>query len=301
MIFERSVEGIYETSVDGRLLGANPAALRMLGYASMEDYHDRVADIGSQIWIDAADRVKFLQALNSAGEVRGFETRLRRADGTLIWVSISASVEVNEFGERYVLGSLHDITERRAQQARIERLRRVEAMLSGVNSLIVRVKDRGELFREACRIAVDAGRFRLAWIALLEAGRGPARGRGAAPEFLAPGRPATACGNRRPACGSRAGGQGHCGALARCRQRNRRRCARLQAGRMDRCGHPLDERPSAGGRREGHGRICAVLGGSRIFRRRRNAVAGRTGRRHLVCARPPRKGAGSTTSRSTTG
>ncbi len=195
MIFERSVEGIYEASVDGRLLDANPAALRMYGYASMQDYHDRVTDIDSQVWIDAADREKFFHDLNTSGEVRGFETRLRRADGTLIWVSISASVEVNELGERYLLGSLHDISERRAQQARIERLRRVEAMLSGINSLIVRVKDRGELFREACRIAVDAGRFRLAWIALLEAGRTPARGRGVSPEFLAPGRPGTACGN----------------------------------------------------------------------------------------------------------
>jgi diguanylate cyclase (GGDEF)-like protein len=48
-------------------------------------------------------------------------------------------------------------------QARIEQLNRVHAMLSGINSLIVRVNDRAELFKEACRLAVEQGRFALAW------------------------------------------------------------------------------------------------------------------------------------------
>lgn len=51
---------------------------------------------------------------------------------------------------------------------RIERLNRVYAILSGINMLIVRCHERQELFREACRIAVDSGAFKLAWISLLE-------------------------------------------------------------------------------------------------------------------------------------
>ena len=41
-------------------------------------------------------------------------------------------------------------------------------MLSGINTLIVRVRDRDELFREACRIAVEAGGFRMAWIGIVD-------------------------------------------------------------------------------------------------------------------------------------
>jgi hypothetical protein len=40
--------------------------------------------------------------------------------------------------------------------------------LSGINSLIVRVSDREELFRESCRIAVEAGAFRMAWIGVID-------------------------------------------------------------------------------------------------------------------------------------
>ena len=57
-----------------------------------------------------------------------------------------------------------DITERREAERKIKRLNRVYAMLSGINTLIVRVRQRDELFREACRIAVEEGQFKIAWI-----------------------------------------------------------------------------------------------------------------------------------------
>ena len=61
-----------------------------------------------------------------------------------------------------------DITERRNAENRIRRLNRVYAVLSGINTLIVRVHDREELFREACRVAHEEGGFRMAWIGALD-------------------------------------------------------------------------------------------------------------------------------------
>ena len=60
-----------------------------------------------------------------------------------------------------------NITGQKEAENRIRRLNRVYAVLSGINALIVRVRDRDELFREACRIAVDAGAFRMAWIGVI--------------------------------------------------------------------------------------------------------------------------------------
>jgi diguanylate cyclase (GGDEF)-like protein/PAS domain S-box-containing protein len=70
-----------------------------------------------------------------------------------------------------VVGTAHigeDITDRSKAEKRIRHLNRVYAVLSGINTLIVRVRDRDELFREACRVAVEAGRFRLAWIGVVD-------------------------------------------------------------------------------------------------------------------------------------
>jgi len=62
-----------------------------------------------------------------------------------------------------------EVEERTRAQARVSRLNRVYAVLSGINTTIVRVRDRSELFAEACRIAVEQGGFRMAWLGLLDA------------------------------------------------------------------------------------------------------------------------------------
>jgi diguanylate cyclase (GGDEF)-like protein/PAS domain S-box-containing protein len=61
-----------------------------------------------------------------------------------------------------------DITEQKRAEIRIERLNRVYAMLSQINALIVRVASREELFGEACRIAVDVGGFKMAWVGVID-------------------------------------------------------------------------------------------------------------------------------------
>jgi diguanylate cyclase (GGDEF)-like protein len=68
-----------------------------------------------------------------------------------------------------------DITERKQQEEKIARLSRIYAVLSGINSAIVRVRERDELFQEACRIAVEHGNFRIGCIGVLALGTGTVR------------------------------------------------------------------------------------------------------------------------------
>jgi diguanylate cyclase (GGDEF)-like protein/PAS domain S-box-containing protein len=70
-----------------------------------------------------------------------------------------------------VIGSAsigEDITERKLGEARIAYLNRVHAMMSGITTLMIRVQDRDELFKEACRVAVDVGGFLIALIGILD-------------------------------------------------------------------------------------------------------------------------------------
>ncbi|MEO8144102.1 MAG: EAL domain-containing protein [Betaproteobacteria bacterium] len=61
-----------------------------------------------------------------------------------------------------------DISTRKQAEIRIRRLNRVYAVLSGINALIVRAGNRDELFREACKVAVEAGGFGIAWIGMID-------------------------------------------------------------------------------------------------------------------------------------
>ncbi len=69
---------------------------------------------------------------------------------------------------RVIASQLGQFLARQEQQRHVARLNRIYAVLSGINSTIVRVQSRDELFREACRIAVSAGRFRMAWIGIVQ-------------------------------------------------------------------------------------------------------------------------------------
>src|ERR1700704_1921123 len=70
----------------------------------------------------------------------------------------------------HVIGSqIGQFLARQEQQRHIARLNRIYAVLSGINSAIVRVREREELLREACRIVVRAGGFRLAWLGIVDA------------------------------------------------------------------------------------------------------------------------------------
>jgi diguanylate cyclase (GGDEF)-like protein/PAS domain S-box-containing protein len=101
---------------------------------------------------------------SSAGAVEG---HYRHKDGRLIPIETRRRALRTEDGW-IIVGSARDITERLIAADRIHALNRVNAMLSGINALIVRVGSRDELFREACRIAVDAGGFRMAWIGVVD-------------------------------------------------------------------------------------------------------------------------------------
>jgi diguanylate cyclase (GGDEF)-like protein/PAS domain S-box-containing protein len=84
--------------------------------------------------------------------------RHRKKDGSLIDVEISSHpMHYNGRACKFVLA--HDVTERLDAQRKIGRLNRVYALLSGINSAIVRIRDRAALFKEACRLATMEGGF----------------------------------------------------------------------------------------------------------------------------------------------
>jgi diguanylate cyclase (GGDEF)-like protein/PAS domain S-box-containing protein len=116
------------------------------------------------------DRVRFRAASIEAGETRGrrdVDYRLKHKSGA--WIHVRQVIEPLETergagAEERWFNTLLDVTEHKQTQDRIRRLNRVYAVLSSTNSLIVRVRKRDELFEEACRIAVEAGQFRMAWL-----------------------------------------------------------------------------------------------------------------------------------------
>jgi diguanylate cyclase (GGDEF)-like protein/PAS domain S-box-containing protein len=109
------------------------------------------------------------EACAQQGAPFDLELELITSKGSRIWVRTIGEAQRNAAGAiARVQGAFQDITERKRAEIRIKRLNRVYAVLSQINGLIVRVRDPDELYREACRIAVEAGAFRMAWIGVID-------------------------------------------------------------------------------------------------------------------------------------
>ncbi len=100
------------------------------------------------------------------------EYRIVRSDGTVRRVRDRAHLSRDTAGRPLRLdGFVIDITAEREAEARLHRVTNLYAALSECNQAIVRVADRTELLREICRVAVEYGGLRMAWIGDLRDGR----------------------------------------------------------------------------------------------------------------------------------
>lgn len=118
-IFEKAVEGIYQTTPDGRFLTANPALARMLGYDSAEELIGSVQNLAQQVYVDPNCRTRFMRLLDQKGVVAAFELESYDKQRRKKWLSASARVVRDAAGQvLYYEGFLEDITERKqAEQA----------------------------------------------------------------------------------------------------------------------------------------------------------------------------------------
>jgi diguanylate cyclase (GGDEF)-like protein/PAS domain S-box-containing protein len=157
-------------SLNGRIFEVNPRFAEIAGRSV-----EAMADI-DWVQITHPDDVQAElenMALLSTGKISGFqmEKRYIHPDGTVIWIDMTISpLKVADNAHPLHLCMIQDITARKQSEARIIYLNRVLSVLSGINTLIVRVKDHEELFREACNIAVEAGGFRMAMIVIVDPG-----------------------------------------------------------------------------------------------------------------------------------
>lgn len=122
-IFENAVEGIFQSTPEGRYLSVNPSFAKTCGFSSPEEMIREVTDIGRQLYVDPEERAEVKRLLDDPGFIVGHEIRCRRKDGEEIWVSINARSVRNERGEiLYYEGSTVDITERKRAAEEIRTL-----------------------------------------------------------------------------------------------------------------------------------------------------------------------------------
>jgi len=134
LLFENIPAGVFRITVDGKILDANPALISMLGYSTLADASilgmEKDKKIFRQTWRE------FRNLINSQGEIKGFDVRWQKKDGSSITIRVNAKLIADNAGKTlYYEGTVEDISERlkteKALKDNEQRFRTLVANLPG--------------------------------------------------------------------------------------------------------------------------------------------------------------------------
>jgi diguanylate cyclase (GGDEF)-like protein/PAS domain S-box-containing protein len=121
-IFENAVEGIYQSAPDGRFLSVNVSLSRILGYESPVHLIHAIRNVATDVYLDPQAHRDFRAVVDREGSVKDFESRVRRRDGSEIWVSENAHAVKDPSAKiLFYEGTVEDVTARRMAQEALVR------------------------------------------------------------------------------------------------------------------------------------------------------------------------------------
>lgn len=110
-IIEGAVEGVFQTTPDGRPVFVNQALAKMLGYDTPDDLINSVFNVGTQIYVNQELRAEAIRIIERKEHLGGFEAELKRKDGSVVWGSLSFRGVFDEKGNHLLNeGTVRDIS-----------------------------------------------------------------------------------------------------------------------------------------------------------------------------------------------
>lgn len=121
-IFENALEGIFQSSPEGRFMRVNPAMAEIYGYDSPQEMIDTITDINAQIYADPEDQIRFQDQMEEYDQVKDFEYRVYQKDSGIIWIQEDTRAVRDNAGHLlYYEGMIQNITDRKRKEDELRR------------------------------------------------------------------------------------------------------------------------------------------------------------------------------------
>ena len=166
-IVESSYDAIIGKTLDGIIISWNAGAEELFGYPAAEAIGRSLLMLFPPERME--EEAEILARIARGERVEHLETERIHKSGRRLQVSVTTSPLRDSRGR--IIGAskiARDVTEQKRAHDKVLRLNRIHTVLSSINALIVRSRDRRDLLESACRIAVEQGNFGAAWIGLIE-------------------------------------------------------------------------------------------------------------------------------------
>lgn len=167
-LIENSVEGMAILSVEGKPLYVSTSIKNVLGYTQEEAMHLDLLKLSHPEDASSLNTMMVQAMANPGVAVKGDATRMRDKNGSWHWIEGTITNMLHDPAIGGIVDNFRDVTERKLAEKKIIHLNRLYAFLSQINQTIVHSYDEQIIFKEACRIAIEIGEFKAAWIGMID-------------------------------------------------------------------------------------------------------------------------------------
>jgi PAS domain S-box-containing protein len=166
-LIEKSSDAIVLLNKDGKVLYQSPSTEKIIGY-SLKDM--QALNEYELIHPDnlAEDSDIFTKLVQTPGAIIQRKHRLKHKNGYYIWIEGTYSNLLEDSAVNAIVLNYHDVTLRLENEHKAFIANRLYKLISRINQLIVHVADERTLFKEVCHIAIDLGKFKMAWIGIID-------------------------------------------------------------------------------------------------------------------------------------
>jgi len=170
-VTETTPDLVFMKDVEGKVMMANPAALRAIGGTASQvigkrDHEFHEDPVIAQSIIENDRRIML------SGQIEEVEETIMTPAGGRVFLSSKAPYRDAEGRIAGLIGVSRDITERKKQEEELRRLNRTLRALSNANQAMIHAENEADLLNEVCRIVVEDCGHAMVWIGFAEEDEG---------------------------------------------------------------------------------------------------------------------------------
>jgi two-component system, OmpR family, phosphate regulon sensor histidine kinase PhoR len=138
-IFENSLQGIFQTTKDGKYLNVNNSLAKIYGFNSSKDLIESINNIKTQIYVDPKRRNEFIKKIKKEGKVINFESQIYKKNKEIIWISENAWPVFDNNNNKFLYfeGFVVDITKKKEAEEELKKTNKIIKELSLFNKSII--------------------------------------------------------------------------------------------------------------------------------------------------------------------